>query len=124
MTPTPQAIENAARAGEPCPGLKPCPFCGEKKIYFNPPAPEIDFLGSLNCPACLASMPNETNNVEELIGCWNHREPTDLGDMVLVPREPTPAIIKAYIAADRRRKRYAATAKRDYRAMLAAAEGE
>lgn len=42
--PTPQAIENAARAGEPCPGLKPCPFCGEKKIYFNllpePPAKE------------------------------------------------------------------------------------
>ncbi len=41
---------------------------------------------------------------------------------VLMPIEPTPSIIKAYIAADPRRKRYAATAKRDYRAMLAAAQ--
>lgn len=40
---------------------------------------------------------------------------------VLVPVEPTPAVVRAYIAADRRRKRYAATAKRDYRAMLSAA---
>lgn len=47
-----------------------------------------------------------------------------LAGMVPMPREPTPAIIKAYIAADRRRKRYAATAKRDYRAMIAAAEDE
>lgn len=42
--------------------------------------------------------------------------------LVLMPIEPTPSIIKAYIAADPRRKRYAATAKRDYRAMLAAAQ--
>lgn len=41
---------------------------------------------------------------------------------VLVPVEPTPEIIKAYISADRRRKRYAATAKRDYRAMIAASQ--
>jgi hypothetical protein len=43
---------------------------------------------------------------------------------VLMPAEPTPEIIRAYIAADRRRKRYAATAKRDYRAMLQAAQGD
>lgn len=41
---------------------------------------------------------------------------------VLVPVEPTPAVVRAYIAADRRRKRRAATAKRDYRAMLSAAQ--
>lgn len=39
----------------------------------------------------------------------------------LVPVEPTEEMIGAYIAADPRRKRYAATAKRDWRAMLAAA---
>lgn len=42
--------------------------------------------------------------------------------LVLVPVEPTPEIIKAYISADRRRKRYAATAKRDYRAMIVASQ--
>jgi hypothetical protein len=40
---------------------------------------------------------------------------------VLMPKEPTHKIVAAYIAADRRRKRYAATAKRDYRAMISAA---
>jgi hypothetical protein len=43
---------------------------------------------------------------------------------ILVPVEPTPAIVRAYIAAGRRRKRYAATAKRDYTAMIRAAAQE
>lgn len=120
MTPTPKAIENAARAGEPCPGLKPCPFCGEKKIYFNLPDQETGFRGSLNCPACLASMPNETNNVEELIECWNHREPAGLGDMVLVPRDWAELVIK--LLADTFGEDD--TAVISARAMIAATEGE
>ena len=115
MTPTTQAIENAARAGEPCPGLKPCPFCGEKKIYFNLPDPETGFRGSFNCPACLASMPNETGHIEELIECWNHREPTDLGDMVLVPKEATAEMYAAWMCDHR-------DWSARYRAMIAALE--
>jgi len=84
VKPTPQAIENAARA--------------MRHITFN----------ALTMDECRDAAQAALS--------------ADLGDMVLVPREPTPAIIKAYIAADRRRKRYAATAKRDYRAMIAAAE--
>ena len=45
--------------------------------------------------------------------------------LCLVPREASKEIIAAYIAADPRRRRFAATAKRDYRAMIAAAnDGE
>ncbi len=43
---------------------------------------------------------------------------------VLMPEQPTPAIVRGYISADRRRKRYASTAKRDYRAMLSAHQAD
>lgn len=39
---------------------------------------------------------------------------------VVMPITATPAMVKAYIGADRRRKRYAATAKRDWAAFLSA----
>ncbi len=51
--------------------LKPCPFCGETRISFNQPSK--DFKGSINCPACLATMPREVNDDDELIACWNGR---------------------------------------------------
>lgn len=86
MTPTPQAIERAARA--------------MRHITFD----------ALTMDECRDAAKAALSG--------------NLGDMVLVPREATPAIIKAYIAADPRRKRYAATAKRDYRAMVAVAEDE
>ena len=35
-------------------------------------------------------------------------------------REPTPVMVRAYIDADPRRRRFAATAKRDLRAAIAA----
>ncbi len=45
-----------------------------------------------------------------------------LGDhSVIVPRAITPVITKAYIAADPRRRRFAASAKRDWAAMISAA---
>ncbi len=45
-----------------------------------------------------------------------------LGDhSVIVPRAITPVITKAYIAADPRRRRFAASAKRDWNAMISAA---
>lgn len=55
------------------PGLKPCPFCGEREIFFNPPDPSIQFKGSINCPACGAEMPREIDDDLELINCWNMR---------------------------------------------------
>lgn len=58
---------------EPMRGLKPCPFCGETRIFFNRPDPAINFRGSINCPACGAAMPREVNSDEELIVCWNTR---------------------------------------------------
>lgn len=51
--------------------LRECPFCGEKNISFNPP--QEGYKGSINCPACLAFMPREVNDDEELIGSWNAR---------------------------------------------------
>jgi transcription elongation factor Elf1 len=71
MTATP---EQEAR-GEP--KLLPCPFCGEERISFNPPDKAHGFKGSINCPACLASVPREVNDDQELIGCWNGRDPAD-----------------------------------------------
>lgn len=57
--------------------LLPCPFCGEPQIFFN--ALDEDesenFRASINCPACLVSMPREVNNDAELINCWNTRTP-------------------------------------------------
>lgn len=53
--------------------LKPCPFCGERLIYFNPPDPATKFKGSINCPACGVEMPRQVNNDQELINCWNTR---------------------------------------------------
>lgn len=55
------------------PNLKPCPFCGERRIFFNPPDPTINFKGSINCPACGVEMPREVNDDQELIDCWNTR---------------------------------------------------
>lgn len=45
--------------------LKPCPFCGEKKIYEQPHL--------INCPSCLASIPNACNSPEEMRDAWNLR---------------------------------------------------
>ena len=53
--------------------LKPCPFCGEKKISLNPKTKE--YSGSINCPACLVSLPMEFD-CAELIHCWNTRADT------------------------------------------------
>jgi transcription elongation factor Elf1 len=54
------------------PDLLPCPFCGEKKIFLNEPS-KYHRYGSINCPACLVSMPGEVMDQNELIGCWNAR---------------------------------------------------
>lgn len=53
------------------PFLKPCPFCGERTIYLN--NVHLGRRASINCPSCLASIPNECNDIEELINCWNAR---------------------------------------------------
>lgn len=60
--------------------LLPCQFCGEARISFNPPNNKIGFKGSINCPACLATMPREVNDDQELIDCWNTRASTAPAD--------------------------------------------
>ena len=52
--------------------LKPCPFCGCGDIKFNHPNKEMGWRGSINCPACLVTMPRECGD-QELIDCWNER---------------------------------------------------
>lgn len=74
--------------------LLPCPFCGEKRISFNEPTKEYRY-GSINCPGCLVTMPGEVRDQDELIGCWNAREPVLTGlqeDLILMSfhNEPTP----------------------------------
>lgn len=62
MTPNPkEALE-----------LLPCPFCGETTIYFNAPDEMQGWRGSINCPACLVTMPRECGD-QELVDCWNTR---------------------------------------------------
>ena len=53
--------------------LKPCPFCGEEKIYYYNPSP-IDHR--FNCCKCLASTGSHSTK-EEAMEAWNNRyEPT------------------------------------------------
>lgn len=106
MTPTPQAIENAARTPEDIAIDIVSRFSWSSNVMWQGRLVGVQYV------------------VAQAIADAIRAERAVRADTVLVPREPTPAIIKAYIAADRRRKRYAATAKRDYRAMIAAAEGE
>lgn len=51
--------------------LLPCPLCGEKRISLNKPGFNYK-KGSINCPACLLTLPGEVNE-DELIRCWNDR---------------------------------------------------
>lgn len=54
--------------------LSPCPFCGEQHIYLNPPTEHHS--GSINCPACMVSMPRAISGEkggDELIRSWNAR---------------------------------------------------
>lgn len=48
------------------------------------------------------------------------RQAISAAGMAVVPVEATPEITRAFIDADPRRRRFAATAKRDYRAMVRA----
>lgn len=78
--------------------LKPCPFCGEARIFLNAPSEHWP-RGSINCPACMAVMPGavgEPGIEAELIQQWNER--AALGDGVVVPREPTPAMLDSAVA--------------------------
>lgn len=54
--------------------LLPCPFCETEDVSLNEPN-EFYLAGSINCPACLATMPGEVrgDDFRELIGCWNTR---------------------------------------------------
>ncbi len=47
--------------------INPCPFCGEKTIYYSERA--------INCPSCQAMIPNELKDIEEMIEVWNYRVP-------------------------------------------------
>lgn len=60
------------------PDLKPCPFCGERRIYLNAPS-KSSRHGSINCPACLVVMPGEVSR-DELIACWNERHTDTPGE--------------------------------------------
>lgn len=65
--------------------LLPCPFCGETRIYMG------DW--GINCPGCLAGIPDENLGKEELIACWNSRvqQSADSGwkDIKDAPRDGT-----------------------------------
>lgn len=67
MTALPEMIE---RVATPHPGLLPCPFCGESRIYLNPPG--TDHRSTINCPACLACIPEECGQ-DEMVATWNAR---------------------------------------------------
>lgn len=51
-----------------CKHFKSCPFCGEATIYLT-----TGKSGGINCPNCLVRMPNECNDIIELVDCWNGR---------------------------------------------------
>lgn len=63
--------------------LLPCPLCGEKHISLNKPGFNYK-KGSINCPACLLTLPGEVNEAE-LIRCWNDR----CGDPAQAGKVPT-----------------------------------
>lgn len=82
-------------------GLKPCPFCGDEA------GPEIDgdehaIMGApvtIFCNGCHASAATE-HTYAEAVRRWNTRveSPSTLveeGDFVLVPREPTEAMLRS-----------------------------
>jgi hypothetical protein len=58
---------------------------------------------------------------EELPAEWTAGFREDAREVIAALREPTPEIVSAMIAADRRRKRFAQTVKRDWRAGIDAA---
>ena len=67
--------------------LKACPFCGEAKIYLNDTC--------VNCPCCLATMPIEGTDKNEMIRAWNTRPtviPTDSAMEDAAQREPAEMV--------------------------------
>lgn len=75
-TTTEQSSATVAKNATTENGLLPCPFCGCDKIA------EQEHL--INCPSCLASIPNEVNSVEEMRGCWNTRAADCVGTVDVV----------------------------------------
>jgi Lar family restriction alleviation protein len=93
--------------------LRECPFCGEERIFLNPPSSTYP-KGSINCPACLACMPGDVDE-RELIASWNQRA---AADHIASPevdlaeaRRQRDDIGRAWDSADARAK--AAEAERD-----------
>jgi len=55
--------------------LKPCPFCGSKKIYFTKPTPYGSpgrWIASFCCQ-CGVELNVHTKNEQEAIDAWNKR---------------------------------------------------
>lgn len=96
--------------------LLPCPFCGEHPVADD---------HSIWCPngACWGPIVENYDNLTDAIAAWNRRTPTpvteDVGDWVMVPREPTEAMLAAALAAPNERS-FDAEVTGLYRAMLSA----
>jgi len=98
MTPTPQAIENAARALARRRGFD---FPSDWEYLYHPKS-DIG-LAVADATAALSA---------------------DLGDLVLVPKEATDAICEAGVSFDEAAGGKGYEYRELYRAMIAAAEGE
>jgi len=67
--------------------LLPCPLCGPGKVFLNPPS-ETYRHGSINCPACLLTLPGEIKDPREMIEVWNTR-PAGWQPIETVPKDGT-----------------------------------
>lgn len=89
-----QSLEEPIKIGELDDGItvasdifKPCPFCGEKTIFLT-----TGKDGCINCPCCLASIPNECNDHIELVACWNNRTDTTQQEHIKLLRDVAEVI--------------------------------
>jgi len=144
MTPTPQAIKNAARAMEEAEfdyHLKLVSLVDDVHTYsliYNDGSEPLTFDDIDDAYAHIAAKKRQTQ-AKAALSC-------DLGDMVLVPKEPTEAMLEAAVVAGHQANKpfveriksrsFEAGMSSDitagdgriyraaYRAMIAAAEGE
>ena len=85
--------------------LLPCPFCGSKKTSLYEPTCHKDSeynpidraFPLVRCASCWAEIhgDNWDHSGKSAIEAWNRRQPTASAGMVVVPREPTEAMLDA-----------------------------
>lgn len=78
--------------------LLSCPFCGWHKPHLRPGKD-----GGVNCPHCLAMLPNECDDIDELIGCWNNRT-LPQGAFIVTPDDELVRRVAEVLLNERRYK--------------------